>query len=35
MSELVKFVFYYDPGTVRSNELGVDLSDFQDRKSVV
>src|SRR5664279_4255144 len=29
MSELVKFVVYYGPGTVRSNELGVDLSLFQ------
>ena len=29
MSDLVKFVFYYGPGTVQTNEIGVDLSDFQ------
>jgi hypothetical protein len=28
MSELVKFVAYYGPGTVRANEFGVDLSEF-------
>ena len=29
MSDVVKFVFYYGPGTVQTNEIGVDLSDFQ------
>ena len=29
MSEVVKFVFYYNHGTVRTNEMGADLSDFQ------
>jgi len=28
MSEVVKFVFYYGPGTVRSNEQGIDLSEY-------
>ena len=29
MSDVVKFVFYYGPGTVQTNEIGVDLSEFQ------
>ena len=29
MSDVVKFVFYYGPGTVQTNEIEVDLSDFQ------
>ena len=29
MSNLVKFVFYYGPGTVRTNDYGADLSEFQ------
>ena len=29
MSEVVRFVCYYGPGTVRSNEQGGDLSEFQ------
>ena len=29
MSDVVKFIFYYGPGTVQTNEIGVDLSDFQ------
>src|SRR5664279_3434528 len=28
MSEQVKFSIYYGPGTVKSNDLGADLSDF-------
>lgn len=28
MSELVNFAVYYGPGTVRTNEMGVDLSEF-------
>ena len=29
MSDLVKCYFYYGPGTVRTNELGADLSEFR------
>jgi hypothetical protein len=29
MSNVVKFVFYYAPGTVQTNEMEADLSDFQ------
>ena len=29
MSDLVKFIFYYGPSTVQTNEMGADLSDFQ------
>ena len=29
MSDVVKFIFYYGPGTVQTNEMGADLSDFQ------
>ena len=29
MPELVNFVAYYGPGTVRENERGVDLSEFK------
>jgi hypothetical protein len=29
MCDVVKFVFYYGPGTVQTNEMGADLSDFQ------
>ena len=29
MSDLVKCYFYYSPGTVRTNELGADLSEFR------
>ena len=28
MSEQVNFAVYYGPGTVRTNEMGVDLSEF-------
>ena len=29
MSDKVKFVFYIGDGTVRKNEMGIDLSEFQ------
>jgi hypothetical protein len=29
MSDVVKFVFYYGPGTVQTNEHGADLSEFK------
>ena len=29
MSDLVKCVFYYGSGTVRTNHLGADLSEFR------
>ena len=29
MSELVKFVVHYGAGTVRTNQMGADLSEFQ------
>ena len=29
MSDIVKIVFYYGLGSVRSNEMGVDLSEFK------
>jgi len=28
MSDVVKFIFYYDPGTVQTTEMGADLSEF-------
>src|SRR4051812_17406617 len=28
MSDIVKFIFYYCRGTVQTNEIGVDLSEF-------
>src|SRR4051812_32236287 len=28
MSDIVKFIFYYGPGTVQTNKIGVDLSEF-------
>ena len=29
MSDLVKFIFFYGPGNVQTNEIGVDLSEFE------
>ena len=29
MSELVNFVAYYGPGTVRENKMGIDLREFK------
>jgi hypothetical protein len=29
MTDVVKIVFYYGLGSVRSNEMGVDLSEFK------
>ena len=29
MTDIVKIVFYYGMGSVRSNEMGVDLSEFK------
>ena len=29
MSDVVKFVFYYGPRIVQTNEIGADLSEFQ------
>jgi hypothetical protein len=29
MSDVVTFIFYYGPGTVQTNEIGVDLSEFK------
>ena len=28
MSKVVKFIFYYGPGTVQTTEMGADLSEF-------
>jgi hypothetical protein len=29
MSDVVKFIFFYGPGNVQTNEIGVDLSEFE------
>ena len=29
MSGVVTFMFFYGPGTVQTNEIGVDLSEFE------
>ena len=29
MSDVVTFIFYYGPGTIQTNEIGVDLSEFE------
>ena len=31
MSDVVKFIFYYGPGTIQTTEMGADLSEFTHR----